>query len=88
MCLCLCCHIPSARLNTSHVEWMSVSVSRLEAGGPSCDSMWLPGASRSWLLTAGGATRPPRPGGTHGDHSSGFMVTGSGTNLSDFGLLF
>lgn len=39
-----------ARLNTSPVEWMSVSVSRLEAGRPSCDSMWLPGASRSWLL--------------------------------------
>lgn len=36
-------------LNTSPVEWMSVSVSRLEAGRPSCDSMWLPGASRSWL---------------------------------------
>lgn len=39
-----------ARLNTSPVEWMSVSVSRLEAGRPSCDSMWLPGASRSRLL--------------------------------------
>lgn len=25
-------------------------MSRLEAGRPSCDSMWLPGASRSWLL--------------------------------------
>lgn len=40
------------RLSTSPVEWMSVSMPRLEAGRPSCDSMWFAGASRSWLLTA------------------------------------
>lgn len=36
-----------ARPNTFPTERMSVSVSRLEAGRPSCDSMWLVGASRS-----------------------------------------
>lgn len=36
-----------ARPNTFPTERMSVSVSRLEAGRPSCDSMWLEGASRS-----------------------------------------
>lgn len=39
-----------ARLNTSPVEWMSVSMSRLEAGRPSCDSMWLPAVGFSHLL--------------------------------------
>lgn len=36
-----------ARPNTFLTERMSVSVSRLEAGSPSCDSMWLARASRS-----------------------------------------
>lgn len=36
-----------ARPNTFLTERMSVSVSRLEAGRPSCDSMWLARASRS-----------------------------------------
>lgn len=39
-----------ASLNTSPGEWMSVSVSLLEAGRPSCDSMWLPQASRQLPL--------------------------------------
>lgn len=42
-----------AKRNTSPVEWMSVRVSQLEAGRPSCDSMWLPWASCSWLFPLG-----------------------------------
>lgn len=51
MFLCLCSHVGRASPNTSPAEWMSVSVSRLEAGRPSCDSMWLAGASRSLAVS-------------------------------------
>lgn len=52
-----------ARPNTFPTERMSVSVSRLEAGRPSCDSMWLVGASRSTLGTHSHLLSEKRRGG-------------------------
>lgn len=56
---------------------MSVSVSRLEAGRPSCDSMWFAGVSRSWLLTA-------REAGLEGDQGHGNQGVHNGLSFNTF----